>query len=278
MIVAESGTLRKIFVVRRDGRDWQRLTNLQGSESDASFCAPLGCVFFARQHQANWELARWDLSERKCTWVHCHAGSDRQPQASPDGSQLAFVSDRFGGEELFLLDLNQPGEARRLTFDQGKSVSPQWSPDGRQLTYSNRRNGQSDLYLLDLSSGQETRLTASDEDEVDPRWSPDGKKLLFQVAKGRYSRGHLHIMELATRQINELEVSLLESEHAATWSPDGQHLAYLNYHSPRSPSSPALMSCDLNGQGEPLTLFRRDSMRTHWSYRQLSWLVGWPNL
>ena len=276
MIVAQSGTLSKIFVVRRDGRDWQRLTNLEGSESDAAFSAPLGSVFFARQENLNWDIGRWDLQERQFHWVYQHAAQERQPQVSPDGKWLAFVSDRFGNDEIFLLDLQTGGDLRRLTWDQGKSISPQWSPDGRQLAFSNRRNGQSDIYVVDVESGKETRLTASDEDEVDPRWSPDGKQLLFQTAQGRYFRGHLHIMELADRHIRDLQVGTYESEHAAAWSPDGQQLVYLNYHHPRSPSSPALMSCDLDGKGVPLTLFRRETMRTHWSFRQVSWLHNWP--
>jgi TolB protein len=271
-IVAESGPLSKIFVVREDGRDWQRLTRLPGSEADAAYSAARQEVFYRRWIQGDWELSAWNLEAQEDRVVHVSRGLDRQPTPSPDGSQLAFTSDRFGNDEIMLLPLNEPdAEVVRLTWDQGQDCSPSWSPDGRQLAFASRRNGQSDLYIIDLASEEQRRLTRSEQDEVDPRWSPDGSKILFQTVEGRYRTGRLGWVEVATDQVTMLpEVG--GSAHQASWSPDGSRLLYLDYRSARQPSSPALTTFSLSDRSaQPVTLYRRGMELTHWSFRQASW-------
>src|SRR5439155_8674766 len=59
---------------------------------------------------------------------------DSQPRWSPDGQQLAFVSNRTGLNQLWILPV-EGGEARRLTDHPIGVGSPVWSPDGRQLAF-----------------------------------------------------------------------------------------------------------------------------------------------
>ena len=54
-MVAQSGALSKIFLVRLDGRDWQRLTDLTGSEADAVYSAVRGEVFYRAFYAGDWE-------------------------------------------------------------------------------------------------------------------------------------------------------------------------------------------------------------------------------
>lgn len=272
-VVAQSGPLSKIFVVRRDGRDWRRLTNLTGSEADAAYCASRHEVYYRKLVDSDWELAAWDLDHQENRIIHRCKGLDRQPTPSPDGSQLAFTSDRFGNDELMLLALDTPeAEAVRLTWDQGEDCSPSWSPDGRRLTFASRRNGQSDIYCIDVTSGQQQRITRTDdEDEVDPRWSPDGVRILFQTVEGRYRRGELGLIDVASQTVTRIP-EIGGSAHQASWSPDGSSLIYLDYRSARQPSSPALTTYSLADRAtQPVTLYRRELELTHWSFRQASW-------
>lgn len=278
LIVARNGTTSKIFVVRRDGRDWSRLTDLRGSEADAVFCPARGEVFYRRLERNNWDLYSWNLELRQEACIHRHLGLERQPQPSPDGRQLAFVSDRFGNNELLLLDLNSPQAApRRLTQDQGENSSPDWSPDGKSLVFSSRRNGQSDLYRLELESLQEQRLTRTEDDEVDPKWSPDGRSILFQTVEGRYRQGRLGLLDLSLGKVTDLN-ELTGTDHQANWSPDGKSIIYLDYLSARQPASPQLMQFPLpHGPASPIVLQRRELELTHWSFRQASWNANWPD-
>jgi len=271
-VVAQSGPLSKIFVSRRDGRDWRRLTHEIGSESDASYCSARGEVFYRKLLRGDWQLAAWNLRQAEGRMVHVFPGLDRQPVASPDGRRLAFTSDRYGNDEIMLLNLDATEEAIRLTWDQGEDSAPCWSPEGNRLVFTSRRNGQSDLYLYDLQNDQEQRLTRTEQDEVDPRWSPDGSKILFQTTEGRYRHGRLGWVDPSNREITMLPEAG-GSAHQASWSPDGTRVLFLDYRSGRQPSSPALMTLSLSDrQTQPVILYRREMELTHWSFRQASWV------
>jgi Tol biopolymer transport system component len=62
-----------------------------------------------------------------------HAANESQPVFSPDGKTLAFVSDRTGGGDIYLLTLAN-GDLRRLTFDDGNEQLDGWSRDGSGST------------------------------------------------------------------------------------------------------------------------------------------------
>ena len=278
VITAQSGPLSTIFVVRRDGRDWHRLTNRVGSEADAAYCAARGEVYYRKLVRNNWELAAWNLEAREERILHRHLGLERQPTPSPDGKQLAFTSNRYGNDEIMLLSLEQPdAEPVRLTWDQGQNATPSWSPDGKSLVFASRRNGQSDLYSVDVESGEETRLTNTNQDEVDPRWSPTGDKILFQTTRTRYRQGLIGVLSLDTRE-ETFFPEIGGSAHQPSWSPDGNTILYLDYRSARSPSSPALTTFSLSArEKEPVVLYRREMEITQWSFRQASWNVTGTN-
>ena len=103
---------------------------------------------------------------------------DRSPVWSPDGKKLAFVSERDGDEEIYVLDVDERGpvgEARNLTNHPGRDFAPQWSPDGRRIAFLSDR-GES-LDILTVSDGGEDlrELTRNDIAEVAVRWGADGR-------------------------------------------------------------------------------------------------------
>lgn len=272
LIEGKSGALSKIFVVRGDGRDWQRLTNQSGSEADPCPAPGQDLIYYRTQLAGDWDIARWDLKKKRRELVVQHPAVDRQPRPSPDGRWLAYVSQRFGAEELMLLDLQSSDLAtRRLTFDQGNNCSPCWLPDSRSLIYSSRCNGQADLYRIQIPSGDIERLTRSDQDEVDPSLSPDGSRVVFQSVEGMYQRGKLGLLCLNDLRAPVEWLELPGTAHRAGWSPDGLALHYLDYHAPTSPTSPTLMSYSLEDRSlRQLPLFRRE-LGSYWHFQQACW-------
>jgi dipeptidyl aminopeptidase/acylaminoacyl peptidase len=111
---------------------------------------------------------------------------------SPDGSQLAFVSNREGND-LESWTTNQDvwivpvagGTARRLAPNKAADVQPVWTPDGRQIvTRSQRRpNFESDRWYLDVydaAGGQpRTVFTTPDLSVEDFALTPDGRTIVF---------------------------------------------------------------------------------------------------
>ncbi|TSA87306.1 S9 family peptidase [Deinococcus detaillensis] len=145
-------------------------------------------------------------------------GRDTAPRWSPDGQGLAFLSDRDGKNQLYLLPLGG-GEARALTtkaqFPQGVSAA-QWSPDGRKLAFlapegeadkrdergearvitrlKYRANGSdflSDvaaaLWQLDVESGHITRWLAPQQAISEFAWWPDSRGVLFVSSEDEVS-------------------------------------------------------------------------------------------
>ncbi|GAB5534849.1 MAG: winged helix-turn-helix domain-containing protein [Rubricoccaceae bacterium] len=104
---------------------------------------------------------------------------DRYPALSPDGRQLAFISNRTGPPELWVSDADGQTPVR-LTDLGGASVeTPQWSPDGQTLAVVARIDGPAALYLVSAEGGTLRPITDSPTGDIAPRWSRDGQSILF---------------------------------------------------------------------------------------------------
>jgi len=121
-----------------------------------------------------------------------------QPQFSPDGRWLAYVSDETGWWQLYLLDLER-GERRQLTHAEAEHGAPAWvqglrtytfSPDGRSLVVIRNSQGRSSLWQVELESGRERLIplpeayTALDQPAVCPHPGPHDAFRLALLASG----------------------------------------------------------------------------------------------
>jgi len=109
---------------------------------------------------------------------------DSQPSWSPDGSQIAFVSNRDNGYfDVYTMNTNgDAGSVRRLTYSDGPETSPQWSPDGSQLVFTLDRRytgrfvatGSCGVFAADVGRGLIRELTGSLDGICDtfPIWRP----------------------------------------------------------------------------------------------------------
>ena len=106
----------------------------------------------------------------------------RQMQPSPDGSQLAFVSDAGGHEELWLAPYagGAPRALTQLGLDAIDFVH--WSPDGRLLVFGGSRKGRFDLWSVRLDGDAPAQLTGDGVSRA-PSFSHDGHWLYFASAR-----------------------------------------------------------------------------------------------
>ena len=102
---------------------------------------------------------------------------DQQPRYSPDGKQIAFISDRSGREEIYVMASDGAGDAQKITdIDVLKNVF-RWSPDSKDIAYTT-----SDFKLrkYTLASKQTVDLSNSRYGQINnPVWSPDGKWIAY---------------------------------------------------------------------------------------------------
>lgn len=130
---------------------------------------------------------------------------------SPDGTQIAFVSDRtdIGGDghDIYVVPVNETFSPERALTNDGNALVESgvaWSPDGRQLVFAagapNSRR--SDLFLID-ADGTNRRVLVEDFGEcVRPVWSPDGRHVVF--ASNRNGKWELYVVEVASGEIYQL--------------------------------------------------------------------------
>jgi hypothetical protein len=95
--------------------------------------------------------------------------ADLHPVWSPDGTTIAFATDRgpetdfnklaIGNLRIGLFDLRSGRISVLDHMDQGKNVSPQWAPDGKSIAFVSDRNGVSNVYLYDLGDREIYQIT-----------------------------------------------------------------------------------------------------------------------
>jgi TolB protein len=123
------------------------------------------------------------------------------PSWSPDGNFVAFLSDRTGTPQVYMLNINKGPEKSgnssiRLSREGSYNSSPAWSPDGRWIAYTGRMGGQFDLFLIDMKANGSPvrRLTATVCNEENPSWSPDSRFLVYDSNK--YGNYDIYIMSI----------------------------------------------------------------------------------
>jgi Tol biopolymer transport system component/DNA-binding winged helix-turn-helix (wHTH) protein len=162
--------------------------------------------------------------EKAPTLLTHDRGMQEDPTWSPDGSAVAYASDRDGNMNIWI----QPaaGQVRRLTSATSRNWQPSWSPDGRTIAFRSERDG-GGLYLADASSGSERRLVSFG---FAPRWSADGLHLLFttpgdmQRRLNRREIARYFVVDIATGTVKPVSTDILggSRDPQAAWTPDGQ--------------------------------------------------------
>ncbi len=167
---------------------------------------------------------------------------DSQPRFSPDGRTLAFVSDRGGIENVWLMDANG-ANPRALTSEKDAYVrGPAWMPDGAYLV-ARKEDGKRagippvELWLYHVEGGGGVKLTSGDEvnNAAGPEPSPDGRFVYFAARPGRFnyvpdlSAGLWQIFrhDRNTAEVQPLTGGVGGAVRPAV-SPDGRWLTFLS--------------------------------------------------
>ncbi|MFF0246448.1 amidohydrolase family protein [Streptosporangium sandarakinum] len=155
------------------------------------------------------------------------------PDFSPDGRHLAFVTDRTGTLNIWARDLTT-GTDRQLTqLTDSAALSVRWSPDGKEIAYLDQDGA---LWVLDVATGDIQKVFDATFEPGRPTWSPDGKTIALAAVvpySRRYREGlsKILLVDRATGAGTYIDPAPHRSlqtrgDDGPVWSPDGTMLAF----------------------------------------------------
>ena len=173
-------------------------------------------------------------------------GYDYQPDWSPDGKSVVYVSYQKDAMELWVLDVAS-GRSTQLTTGGAVNVEPRWSPDGKKIVWvSTRYNKRFHVFTAEVEAGRlknATRLTGETKSplprhyysaydmEINPVWTRDGKEILFASNRGHiYGTGGFWRMKAQPgAEAQEIHYEETSWKARPDFSPDGSRMVYSSY-------------------------------------------------
>lgn len=157
--------------------------------------------------------------------THSSGAHDKWARWSPDGSRIAFISDRTGEEELYVVAQDGAGQPEQLTRNgAGMRYQPAWSPDGSRIAFSDK-DGRVTVYTFETRALTQV-VDAAHGQVRDYVWSPRGNHLAFGM-RGDNGFSSIHVWSAGDGQLRRVTDAMFNAENPA-WDPDGQYLFYLS--------------------------------------------------
>jgi len=156
--------------------------------------------------------------------THSPGAHDKHPTFSPDGATIAFVSDKTGEEQIWLVDHQGERPARQLTKGLDTMLNgPSWSPDQKWLAFGDKDGV---LRICDATTGELTTIADEPRGQIrDYQWSPCSGHLAFSMS-GSTPLSQVYIWTLKDRQLR-LVSRAMSNDSSPAWSDDGERLFFL---------------------------------------------------
>jgi tricorn protease len=159
--------------------------------------------------------------------THSSGAHDKWPSWSPDGSQVAFISDMSGEEEIYLQPQDGSKPPEQITHGgTAMRYGPEWAPDGKRIAFSDK-DGK--LYILTLADRKVVEIADSTRGQVrDYTWSPRSNYLAFTLPNEN-TFSSVYIWSAADNQKHRVTDEYFNSTNPA-WDPQGNYLYFLSDH------------------------------------------------
>lgn len=192
-------------------------------------------------------------------------GSNMHPAYSPDGTVLAFASNRDGQPSADIYVMSADGSfPHRLTT--GTGTFPTWSPDGSQIAFARYGTSEGsaipnyDVWVMNADGSGETNITDDPAEDIEPDWSTTNR-IAFRT--NRTGNSEIFTMNPDGGELTNVTKSAT-GEGEPRWAPSGTALAY--YSSGANPNEATLVIHDLDtGESYPLPGSAHSGTASAWS-------------
>jgi tricorn protease len=157
--------------------------------------------------------------------THSSGAHDKWPRWSPDGSRIAFISDKSGEDEVWVIAQDGTGQPEQLTTG-GKAFryAAEWAPDGKRIAFGDK-DGK--VYILTLADKKLTEIADSKRGQIrDYAWSPRGNHLAFSMPNDN-GFNSIYIWSAGDGQLHKVTDESFNANGPA-WDPQGNYLYYLS--------------------------------------------------
>ena len=186
-----------------------------------------GRIVFTSLRDGNNEIYVMDADGGNQENLTNNPAYDAQPDWSPDGRKIAFVSGRDGSPSQIHV-MNADGKNPiRLTIGRGGKSDPDWSPDGRKIAFTVSPDFIDDwVHHIDVMDADGRNRKKLEDQAMYPSWSPDGK----QIACVSFRDGHGDIYVIGADGQWRKRVARDLGGDKPSFSPDGRRIAYMAEH------------------------------------------------
>ena len=236
------------YVAENYGRDkiGELLDRLRSSSLDEAFRGAFGVGLreFSDQFAYDMKVLYWpDIADRsrpkdiaEPLTDHVEEGSfmNTSPSIAPDGSMVAYISDKEGSRSVYLMELGGEREVRQLfegernvEFEELHLLSPRisWSPDSKKVAMAVKSRGVDAIMLVDVESRSNRRLELPLEAIYSVAWSHGGSQLVFQGILGDMS--DIYTYNLESGILKNLTEDIY-SDFDPVWSTDDKSVYFLS--------------------------------------------------
>jgi Tol biopolymer transport system component len=176
-----------IYVMNANGTKVREVTFANSFDGDPAW-GHSGKIAFESMRTGNSDV--WTVSPSGAGETNLTGSSkafDGDPSWSPDGTKIAFTSERDNGDrEIYVMNADGSNQTR-LTTSPGFDENPSWSPSGGQIAFDTNRDGNLEVYAMNADGSSVHRVTNHPAIDAIPSYLPDGRIVFVseRIAKGQ---------------------------------------------------------------------------------------------
>lgn len=186
------------------------------------------------------------------SFVHVY---DVSPVWSPDGSKIAFSSNRNSRFGIYIMNADG-SNVRLLTDEPSEPGGPVWSPDGSRIAFTVGTGGAidsvkptADIYVINVDGSGLVKLTEASAQNFGPTWSPDSRQIAFASNREAGNQWRIWVMNAdGTNQrrltdIHNTNNPAFYKDTMPAWSPDGSRIVFNGYRDFNGTRNCAVVNC-----------------------------------